>query len=143
MVKSQQKKNAKTYKVVDLFCGIGGLSHGFIKEDFNVVAGYDLDSSCKYAFETNNNSIFYEKDIAHVSKAELQKHYANSKVKILVGCAPPPGVVSKTTRTGRKSPDLLTIILQRQNYIEILPYLINTISPLSVSASPKYLYRTR
>jgi DNA (cytosine-5)-methyltransferase 1 len=25
--------------VVDLFCGIGGLAHGFIQEGFNVVAG--------------------------------------------------------------------------------------------------------
>jgi DNA (cytosine-5)-methyltransferase 1 len=28
-------------KVIDLFCGIGGLSHGFVKEGFDVVAGIE------------------------------------------------------------------------------------------------------
>ena len=36
--------------VVDLFCGIGGLTHGFIREGLNVVAGIDIDETCKYAF---------------------------------------------------------------------------------------------
>lgn len=26
-------------KVIDLFCGIGGLSHEFVKGNFNVIAG--------------------------------------------------------------------------------------------------------
>ena len=37
----------KQAKVIDLFCGIGGLSHGFVKEGFNVVAGVDIDPTCK------------------------------------------------------------------------------------------------
>ena len=36
----------KEIKVVDLFCGIGGLSNGFYQEGFNVIAGYDTDMSC-------------------------------------------------------------------------------------------------
>ena len=39
--------------VVDLFCGIGGLTHGFIREGLNVIAGIDIDETCKYAFEKN------------------------------------------------------------------------------------------
>ena len=35
--------------VVDLFCGVGGLSYGLKMADFNVLAGYNIDSSCKYA----------------------------------------------------------------------------------------------
>jgi DNA (cytosine-5)-methyltransferase 1 len=31
----------KKVKVIDLFCGIGGLSHGFVREGFDVVAGID------------------------------------------------------------------------------------------------------
>lgn len=41
----------KSIKVVDLFCGIGGLSNGFFQEGFDVVAGYDNDKSCKFAYE--------------------------------------------------------------------------------------------
>jgi 2-polyprenyl-3-methyl-5-hydroxy-6-metoxy-1,4-benzoquinol methylase len=39
------------HSVVDLFCGIGGLTHGFVQEKFKVVAGIDFDNSCKYAYE--------------------------------------------------------------------------------------------
>jgi len=41
----------KVFGVIDLFCGIGGLSHGFIQENFNVIAGFDTDNTCKYGYE--------------------------------------------------------------------------------------------
>ncbi|HEY86275.1 MAG TPA: DNA cytosine methyltransferase [Chloroflexi bacterium] len=41
----------KNVSVVDIFCGAGGLTHGFVLEGFNVLAGIDADASCKYAFE--------------------------------------------------------------------------------------------
>ena len=40
--------------VVDIFCGVGGLTHGLILEGFNVVAGIDADDKCCYGFEQNN-----------------------------------------------------------------------------------------
>ena len=75
-------------KVIDLFCGIGGLTHGFVKEGFNVVAGYDTDITCKYPYEANNSSYFINKDIREVTGTELNKLYGNCDLKILVGCAP-------------------------------------------------------
>lgn len=75
-------------KVVDLFCGIGGLSYGFKKEGFNVVAGIDNDGSCKYGYETNNDATFIEKPIEDVLSEELSKAYGDCKYKVLVGCAP-------------------------------------------------------
>ncbi len=45
-------------EVVDLFCGIGGLSYGLFKEGFNIKAGIDINNSCKYAFETNCKAQF-------------------------------------------------------------------------------------
>jgi DNA (cytosine-5)-methyltransferase 1 len=73
--------------VVDLFCGIGGLSNGFVTEGFNVVAGYDNDKSCKFAFEENNNSTFVLKNIEDVRGEEINEAFGD-KFKILVGCAP-------------------------------------------------------
>jgi DNA (cytosine-5)-methyltransferase 1 len=76
------------FNVIDLFCGVGGLTHGFVKTGFNVVAGYDIDASCKYAFETNNGGAQYiTKDIKEVTKQELESLFAEKR-KILVGCAP-------------------------------------------------------
>ncbi len=78
----------KDIAVVDLFCGIGGLTHGFLREGFNVVAGIDIDESCKYAFEENNNSKFISKSVTEISAEELNSLFGTSKIKILVGCAP-------------------------------------------------------
>lgn len=75
-------------KVVDLFCGIGGLSHGLVNEGFNVVVGYDIDQTCKFAFESNNNAKFISKDVSLVTPDEMEKHFEGAKYKILVGCAP-------------------------------------------------------
>ena len=57
--------------VIDLFCGIGGLSHGMYKEGLDIIAGFDIDDTCKYAYEKNNKSTFYNQDIKTVTKVEL------------------------------------------------------------------------
>jgi DNA (cytosine-5)-methyltransferase 1 len=74
--------------VVDLFCGIGGLTHGLQLAGLNVVAGYDIDPSCRYAYEDNNNAIFIQGDVAEISADKINKHYEDSDIRILVGCAP-------------------------------------------------------
>ncbi|AZA73978.1 DNA cytosine methyltransferase [Chryseobacterium indoltheticum] len=78
----------KDIAVVDLFCGIGGLAHGFLREGFNVVAGIDIDESCRYAFEKNNKSKFISKSVTELSSSELNELFGTSKIKVLVGCAP-------------------------------------------------------
>jgi DNA (cytosine-5)-methyltransferase 1 len=74
--------------VVDLFCGAGGLAHGFLKEGFHVAAGIDVDAACKYPFEQNNRSSFVEKDVDRLSADELASLYPETGRRILVGCAP-------------------------------------------------------
>ena len=74
--------------VVDLFCGIGGLTHGFVKEGFRVVAGMDADPTCRYAYETNNGARFMLRDVFHVTPEEIPGLFPDGDVKVLVGCAP-------------------------------------------------------
>ena len=75
--------------VIDLFCGAGALTHGFVLEGFNVIAGLDADKSCEYAYKTNNHGArFIEKRIEDVTDVELAQLYPEGHVKILVGCAP-------------------------------------------------------
>lgn len=88
MKTSLQNDNLRDFSVVDLFCGVGGLTHGFVKEDFNVAAGVDFDISCKYAFEVNNKSPFIHKDVTVFTPSELTELYPEGSRKILVGCAP-------------------------------------------------------
>lgn len=75
-------------KVVDLFCGVGGMTYGFIAEGFRVVAGIDLDASCKYAYEKNNRAKFVERDVSTMKADELLRLFGSVDRKILIGCAP-------------------------------------------------------
>ena len=83
-----KKKIIDQFIVGDIFCGIGGLSYGFKKQGFNVKFGIDLDSSCKYAFEQNNSSTFFQHDITELSPDQLNSYFPKQKKKILIGCAP-------------------------------------------------------
>lgn len=74
--------------VVDLFCGAGGLTHGFIQEGLKVVAGVDSDLSCKYAYEKNNNAQFLRRNIEELSAEEILVFYPKDAVNVLMGCAP-------------------------------------------------------
>lgn len=84
------RKTVKVNKidVIDLFCGIGGLSYGMLQKGFNIVAGFDIDSTCKYAYETNNNTNFFHKDIRLVTGTMINKLYEKSSIRVLAGCAP-------------------------------------------------------
>lgn len=73
---------------VDLFCGVGGLTCGLKKSGITVVAGIDLDESCKYAFEHNNNSKFIHKSVDDVTGKDIKRLLRGYEVKVLVGCAP-------------------------------------------------------
>lgn len=75
-------------KAVDLFCGIGGLTYGLEKAGISVVAGIDIDESCKFAYSENNKSAFIRKSVDEVTGLEIKKLLADADVKVLVGCAP-------------------------------------------------------
>lgn len=91
-------------EVVDLFCGIGGLSAGFQNEGFKVLAGLDSDDSCKYAYETNLKAKFLPDDISTVKGEALASLYSGTLPKVLVGCAPCQPFSMYTGRY-RRSPD--------------------------------------
>lgn len=74
---------------VDLFCGVGGLTHGFAQEGFPVVAGFDVDESCRYAYEKNNvGTKFLLQDVTELSSETVKELYPAGKTRVLMGCAP-------------------------------------------------------
>jgi DNA (cytosine-5)-methyltransferase 1 len=79
----------KKIACVDLFCGAGGLTHGFILEGLPVVAGIDLDPACRFPYEENNGQArFVERDISVVTVDEIKSLFGDADLKILAGCAP-------------------------------------------------------
>ncbi|MFS2326533.1 DNA cytosine methyltransferase [Brucella sp. H1_1004] len=83
-------KNAQLHRgeVVDLFCGVGALSHGLKQSGLKIVAGYDIDEGCKFAYEANNDAEFITQDVASLKPEQIKKHFSGKVPSILAGCAP-------------------------------------------------------
>ncbi len=75
-------------EVVDLFCGVGALSHGLKRAGLKVLAGYDTDERCRFAYETNNKAKFFKADVSKLSAEEIRRHYSGMAATVLAGCAP-------------------------------------------------------
>lgn len=73
---------------VDLFCGAGGLTHGFVLEELPVLAGIDMDPACRYPYEANNRAVFMERDVSTLTTTELKNLFGQADFTILAGCAP-------------------------------------------------------
>ena len=74
--------------VIDVFCGAGALSHGFLLEGFSIACGYDIDETCRYAFETNNDAPFVRSDVSRLEGSELAAEFSKGFPSVLIGCAP-------------------------------------------------------
>lgn len=74
---------------VDLFCGVGGKSHGFLRAGIPVSMGVDIDSSCRFAYEFNNAPAkFLERSVADLSPSEVAKWFPPGAIRVLIGCTP-------------------------------------------------------
>ena len=73
---------------VDVFCGLGGLTHGLAKGGIRVVAGIDLDPECRFPYEANNQARFLQSDVCEVSGDQLRALWASEPYSLLAGCAP-------------------------------------------------------
>ena len=71
-------------KIVDLFCGAGGLTAGLEAAGLNVVEGVDADELCRYPYETNTQfrawhetcrmvSIYFDKEWQVESLGEVYR----------------------------------------------------------------------
>lgn len=74
---------------IDLFCGAGGLTRGFLDEGIPVTLGIDLDPHCHWPYERNNpGARFMRADIASISGTDLTPSWGEAKIRVLAGCAP-------------------------------------------------------
>jgi DNA (cytosine-5)-methyltransferase 1 len=81
-------KDAGRIVGVDLFCGVGGLTHGLVRGGVEVAAGFDIDPSCRYPFEENNAASFLLRDVDSLAPEEVARFYQGADVTLLAGCAP-------------------------------------------------------
>ena len=79
----------ETIHAVDLFCGIGGLTYGLRQAGVTVTAGYDIDQSCQYAYESNNPNVkFNAGDVRKLQPERIISDFDDAQITAIVGCAP-------------------------------------------------------
>lgn len=79
------------YRVLDLFCGAGGLSLGFKLAGFQIVGGVDFQQDAIYTHEKNfKNSISICGDIKEINDEKVKELFQN-KVDIIIGGPPCQG----------------------------------------------------
>ena len=109
--------------ILDLFCGTGGFSSGFVKynDDFEVVAGVDILESSLKTFQLNNpNALCFKGDIRKINptyvESELQK--VNKTVDVIVGGPPCQGFSSiRPFRTTNINDERNTLFEQFAKYV--------------------------
>lgn len=76
-------------EAIDLFCGAGGLTRGLLDAGVKVKAGFDLDGTCRHAYEHNNpGAKFLEADVSKLTSKSLMGFWGKGAIKLLAGCAP-------------------------------------------------------
>ena len=84
-----QVRKRSEIAAVDLFCGVGGKTHGFISAGIAVTAGVDTDATCAFAYEANNaGAAFHCKSVDELTVQEVATWYPEGAVRVLIGCAP-------------------------------------------------------
>ena len=114
--------------VVDLFCGVGGLTHGLQLAGLNVVAGIDIERLCEFPYEANNNAVFVNEDITQIEPENLLHYFEPNSVTILVGCAPcqPFSKYSSRYRKNGRKDDKWRLLSYFQNLsMQIMPDIIS------------------
>ncbi|MDD5430689.1 MAG: DNA cytosine methyltransferase [Candidatus Pacebacteria bacterium] len=114
-------KNIKKLIAVDFFSGAGGLTYGLRSAGIDVIAGIDIDVSCKDTYEKNNEgSVFLEKNIAEYSPEEMERDLKirrNDEDLVFAGCAPCQfwSIIQTSREKSEKTKDL---ILDFQRFVE-------------------------
>jgi len=101
-------------RAIDFFCSIGGMTYGFRKAGIDVIAGIDIDSSCKETYESNNSgSKFIPADIKKYSIEQLK---TDTKIEqdddglIFIGCSPCQywSIINTVKTKSKKTKNLLS-----------------------------------
>lgn len=88
-------KKENEYTVLDLFCGAGGLSRGFIDAGFSVKLGVDFDDMALKTFAANHEgAVAMKLDLFNLDNVDVIKKFFddnNYKLDVLVGGPPCQG----------------------------------------------------
>lgn len=126
VVGASETSAREDWTVVDVFCGAGGLSQGFRRAGFRVVAGIDVDPACRYPFERNNRAKFVHASLDTLSAGDLAALYPPGTRRILVGCAPCAPFSSYTPEATKRRTDKWSLVpLFAERIMELGPDVVS------------------
>lgn len=94
-------------RAVDLFCGVGGLTHGLRQAGIDVVAGVDIDPACEFPYQENNNAVFVKGDVDKLTASDIGDWVDGGDLSMIAGCAPcqPFSTYSRSGRSKKRGSD--------------------------------------
>lgn len=99
-------------KAVDFFCSGGGMSYGMQNAGIKVLAGIDVDVSCKETYKANINAEFIHADVFELKEKTIEKQLnlkRNDNDLVLIGCSPCQfwSIINTDKTKSQKSKNLL------------------------------------
>lgn len=84
--------NKKSYNVIDLFCGCGGLSLGFEHAGYNLLLGIDMWKDALITYEHNHkNGNTLCADLANLKAEDVVAKIGGQQVDVIIGGPPCQG----------------------------------------------------
>lgn len=113
----------KDKSVIDLFCGTGGFSQGFLNHsaDFELKYAIDLDAAASATARANHPGVRVETaDIRTVAPADVQIAIRRRRVDVLIGGPPCQGFSSlRPNRSSTKDDDRNNLYLRFARFAEV------------------------
>lgn len=101
--------NRGIYNVLDLFCGAGGMSEGFIQAGFHVPFASDFSKEASLTYKNRHQQLgydleFHEGDVTELTpKKKIIDFISGTKIDVIVG-GPPCQGFSLTGKRGKEDP---------------------------------------
>lgn len=89
-IKQEERKNSKKPKIIDLFCGAGGFSWGFVKEGYQIELANDIEPCAIETYKYNHPDLNSEKILSGDIKEivdNLENHVV-SNIDVIIGGPP-------------------------------------------------------
>lgn len=106
-------------RVLDLFCGCGGISEGFSLAGYEIIGGIDFNEDATKTFKHNFPSAeVLNIDISSISNEDIKKTFKN--VKVIVGGPPCQGFSSANRWQKEREDPRNKLFFQYLRFVEVL-----------------------
>ena len=84
----EQANNEEKLRVLDLFCGCGGMTTGLHSANLDIVCGIDIWDKAIESYESNHNHLSICSDLTKLPPEKLEKDYDVKNIDVIVGGPP-------------------------------------------------------